>query len=163
LINYLNDLQSSDPVHLKKWLRSKNSSVVAMALRLSSLYNCREVYDEVINCLKNGSQETRIIALEYLKKISGEDTADEIIMCYPSSGRTVKLSILSVLQEIAEEHHITFLMKQLHNSDDTIKLAAAKVLARIHPEGTQIFHQHLFADEFPWNAIFSQIENDRAA
>ena len=163
LLNYLHDSQAVNPVQLKKWLKSNNDSVVTMAVRLASFYNSIEVYHEVIACLQKGTAEVKMNALEYLKKIHEDGTADEIIKCYASSDKQIKLSILSVLQETANENHITFLMKQLHNPDDTIKLAAAKVLSFIHPLGRDFFRQHLFADEYPWDAIFSQIQNERAA
>jgi len=163
LLNYLHDSQAVNPVQLKKWLKLSNHSVVTIAVRLASFYNCMEVYEEIIACLQNGTAEVKMNALEYLKKIHKDNTADEIIKCYACSGKQVKLSILSVLHETANEKHITFLMKQLHNPDDTIKLAAAKVLSFIHPLGQDFFRQHLFADEHPWDAIFSQIDNDRAA
>ncbi len=163
LLNYVHDLQSADPQYLKKWLRSKNNSVVTFALRLASLYNCPEVYHEVIQCLQNPDRQVKLNALDYLKKINSDDTAGEIVKCYASSDRAIQLNILSVLQETGNEKQITFLLKQLHNTDHTIKLAAAKTLSCIHPSSSAFFQTHLFADEYPWDAIFSQIENERAA
>ncbi len=163
LLNYVHDLQSADPLHLKKWLGSKNNSVVTFALYLASLYDCTEVYKEVIHCLQNPGRQVKLNALDYLKKINSDDTADEIIKCYDSCERVIQLNILSVLQETGNEKQITFLLKQLHNTDHTIKLAAAKTLSCIHPSGSAFLHSHLFADEYPWAAIFSQIENERAA
>ncbi len=163
LLNYLHDLQSYDADQLKKWLNSKNNSVITIGLRLSCLFKCGEVYSEVIHCLKNADQSVRSNALAYLQKISEEGTAEEIVKCFSSADRSNKLFILSILQEIGNENQIVFLMKQLHNADDTIKLAAAKTLSVLHPLGTAFFQIHLFADEFPWNAIFKQIENEQAA
>jgi len=163
LLNYVHDLQSADPQHLKKWLGPTNNSVVTFALYLASLYDCTGVYKEVIHCLQNPDRQVKLNALDYLKKISSDDTADEIIKCYASSDRVIQLNILSVLQETGHEKQITFLLKQLHNTDHTIKLAAAKTLSSIHPSGSAFLQSHLFADEYPWAAIFSQIENERAA
>lgn len=163
LLNYLHDLQSADSKYLIKWLQSKNNSVVTFAIHLASLCNCAEVYKEVIDCLDNADRQVKLNAIEYLRKINSDDTADEIIKCYGTSERIIQLNILSVLQETATEKHITFLMKQLHNTDHTIKLAAAKTLSCIHPSGRAFFESHLFSDEYPWNAIFSQIESERAA
>jgi hypothetical protein len=163
LLNYLHDSQNVDPGQLKKWLSSNNNWVVTIALRLAGFYNCQEVYREVIYCLQNVNTEVKMNALNYLKKINREDTSDEIIKCYASSERKVKLNILSVLQETGNERQVPFLMKQLHHIDDTIKLAAARALSRLHPLGAAFSQSHLFADEYPWDAIFSQINNERAA
>lgn len=163
LLNYVRDFQSDDPEHLIKWLQSKNNSVVTFALRLAFLYNCIGVYKEVIHCLENFDRQVKLNALDHLKKLNNDDTADEIIKCYASSERIIQLNILSVLEETGNENHITFLMKQLHNTDNTIKLSAAKTLSCIHPSGSAFLGSHLFSGEYPWNVIFSQIENERAA
>lgn len=163
LLNYLHDLQSAEPLLLKRWLNSKNNSVVTFAIHLSSLYNCIEVYKEVLLCLQNADRQVKLNAIDYLEKINNEDTANDIITCFSSSEKIVQLRILSVLKETGSEEQIPFLLKQLHNEDDTIKLAAAKTLACLHPSGAEFLHSHLFAGEYPWAAIFSQIENERAA
>ncbi len=163
LLNYLHDAKSTDTHQLKKWLASKNESVVILSLRLATFYNSFEVYNEVIQCLQHPDQQVKLNALMYLKKIASGDAAEKIINCYNFSDRTVKLSILSVLEEIGNENQVSFLLKQLHDNDDTIKLAAAKTLSCLHPMGKAFFQTHLFADQNPWKAIFSQIENDRAA
>lgn len=163
LLNYVHDLQSAEPKFLKKWLRSENNSVVTFALYLSSLYNCTDVYQEVILCLQNPDRQVKLNALDYLKKVNTEETANEIIACFSSSEKIIRLHILSVLQETGGEKQIPFLLKQLQNADHTIKLAAAKTLACIHPLGAAFLHSYLFADEYPWTAIFSQIDNERAA
>ena len=163
LLNYLHDAKTTDPEQLKKWLASKNESVVTLALRLAGFYNSFEVYNEVIQCLQHPDQQVKLNALMYLKKISTDDTAEKIINCYNFSDRTVKLAILSVLEEIGNEKQVSFLLKQLHDNDDTIKLASAKTLSCLHPMGKAFFQTHLFADQNPWKAIFSQIENERAA
>ena len=163
LLNYLHDLQDVSPVQLKKWLRSPNDSVVTLALMLADLYSCQEVYSEVIHCLQNANTQVKMGALDYLKKINRPDTSSEIIKCYASSERKVKLIILSVLRETGNEGQLPFLLKQLHHIDDTIKLAAARAISSLHPLGTAFFQNHLFADEYPWDAIFSQINNERAA
>lgn len=163
LLYFVHDLHSADPDQIMKWLKSKNNSVVSIAIRLASLCDCKEVYKEVIHCLKNCESQIQLNALEYLKKINSDDTADEIIRCYASSEKIIQLEILSVLKETGNEKHINFLLVQLRHSDHTIKLAAAKTLSCLHPSGLAFLHSDLLADEFPWNAIFSQIENERAA
>lgn len=163
LLNYLDDLHSADSKQLKKWLKSNNNSVVTFAIHLASLCNCADVYKEVIHCLQNPDRQVKLNALDYFKKINSEDTADEIVKCYAFSERIIQLNMLSVLQETGNEKQISFLLKQLHNPDHTIKVAAAKTLASIHPAGPAFLKTHLFSDEYPWNAIFNQIEDEKAA
>lgn len=163
LLNYVHDLPAADLKHLLKWLKSKNNSVVTFTLRLASLCNCAEVYKEVVHCLENNDRQVKLSALDYLKKINNDDTSDQIIKGYAASDKGIQLHILSVLLETANDNQIDFLMKQLHNMDHTIKFVAAKILSRIHPEGPDFFHSILFSQEYPWNVIFNQIENEKAA
>lgn len=163
LLNYLHDAKTTDSRQLKKWLGSKNESVITLSLKLAAFYNSFEVYNEVLQCLQNTNQQVKLTALKYLVKINDEDTPEHITNCYHSSERKVKLEILSLLEQIGTEMQETFLLKQLHNSDNKIKVAAAKTLSCIHPSGVAFLHSHLFADEDPWKSIFSQIEKERAA
>lgn len=163
LLNYLHDAKTTDPHQLRKWLASKNDSIVTLALRLAAFYNSYEVYDQVIQCLQHPDQQVKLNALRYLKKIATEESAEEVIKCYYASDKAVKLKALSVLELVGTEKQIPFLLKQLYDTDDTIKVVAAKALSTLHPLGTGFFQTHLFADQDPWKTIFSQIRNERAA
>ena len=163
LLNNLQDVTYCKLDGIKKWMESPNESIIIFSLKLATFYNCFDVYDQVIHCLQNPSLQIKLNALEYLKKMPREDTADQITAHYSFGNKIIKLAILSILKEIGTERQIPFLLKQLHNVDDNIKVAAAKTLACIHPMGASFFQTHLFADEYPWNAIFLQIENERAA
>ena len=107
--------------------------------------------------------KVKLNALRYLKKMAIEESAEEIIKCYSSSDKSVQLHILSTLKEVGSEKEIPFLIKQLQDADDDIKVAAAKTLSHLHPLGTAVFQTQLFADRNPWKAIFTEIQNDRAA
>jgi hypothetical protein len=163
LLNYIYDVHAADPKRLTKWLLSKNNSVVIFAIRLASLCNCTEVYTQIIRCLQGNESQVKQCALEYLKKINHPDSAEEIINCYAGADAATRLIMLSVLQETGTENQIPFLINELSNPDNTIKLAAAKTLSVLHPSGPSFFHSHSFAGTYPWNAIFNQIENERAA
>ncbi len=163
LLNYLHDAKTTDTQQLKKWLVSRNNSVVTLGLRLAAFYNAYDVYNNVIRCMQNPDQNIRLCALRYLTRVSEEGTADEIIKGYSSSDKNVRLRILATLQKVGDEKQIPFLLKQLQDTDDAIKVAAAKTLSVLHPLGTVFFQTHLFADEDPWRTIFSQIKNERAA
>jgi len=163
LLNYIYDAQAVDPKRLTKWLLSKNNSVVTFAIRLASYCNCIEVYTQIVHCLHGHDNQVKRCALEYLKKINHPGSAEEIINCYADSDTGIRLLMLSVLQETGSENQIPFLLNELNCPDNAIKLAAAKALSMIHPSGTSFFDSHSFANIYPWNAIFDQIQNERAA
>ncbi len=88
---------------------------------------------------------------------------DHIMGYYGGENKALKLLILDILKDTGSEKELNFLLKQLHNSDDGIKAAAAQTISSLHPLGSSFLQSHLFADEYPWNEIFLQIENDHAA
>ncbi|MEO8415280.1 MAG: HEAT repeat domain-containing protein [Ginsengibacter sp.] len=163
LLNNLHDVQPSNLQVIEKWMQSPNESIIIFSLKLATLYSWYYAYDQVIRCLQNPDRQIKLNALAYLTKMPREDTPDEVIAQYSFGDKKIKLAILAILQEVGTEKHLPFLLKQLHNMDDTIKAAAAKTLSYLHPLGIAFLHTHLFADEYPWNAIFLQIEKDRAA
>lgn len=165
-IQLLNKLTGVKPANfdvIKKWIVSPNESVRIFALKLAAFFNCYDVYDDVVNCLKSRSLQMRLSALEYLKKLPQQDTADQIITYYRFENKIYKLAVIEALKDMGCEKQIPFLLKQLHDKDDDIKAAAARSLALLHPSGTAFLQTHLFADENPWKAIFLHIENERAA
>lgn len=163
LLHKLNNVKPQDLGNIKNWLGSPNESVVIFSIKLAAIYNCHDVYDNVVCCLQNASDAIKLNALEYLKKISTEDTADRIISKYSFENKTYRLAVLEALQFIGSEKQVTFLLNQLQDKDDDIKTAAAKSLSMLHPMGPAFLQTHLFAHQYPWKAIFLQINNERAA
>jgi hypothetical protein len=163
LLYKLNGAKPKNFDGIKKWLQFPNESVKVFSLKLAAYFNLYDVYADVINCLQSPDLLVRLTALEYLKKMPQEDTPEKIISIYSFVNKKSKLLILDILKEVGSEKQMLFLLKQLHNSDDDIKVAAAKTLSGIHPLGASCLQTHLFADEYPWNAIFLQINNERAA
>lgn len=165
-IQLLNKLTGAKPANfdiIKKWLQSPNESVRIFSLKLAASFNCYDVYDNVVNCLKSASLQMRLNALEYLKKVPQQDTADHIITHFRFENKIYKLAVIDALKDIGCEKQIPFLLKQLHDKDDDVKAAAATSLALLHPAGAAFLQTHLFADENPWKAIFLHIVNERAA
>ena len=162
-LNKLNEVQPKELEVIGKWLQSSNDSVVVFSLKLATNYNCYQFYDVVIECLHHSSLQVKINALEYLKKMPGENLHDHIMGYYDGENKTLKLLILDILKETGSEKELDFLLKQLHHSDDGIKAAAAQTISSLHPLGSSFLQSHLFADEYPWKAIFLQIQNDHAA
>ena len=165
-ILFLNNLNNTQPEELEaigKWLESSNESVVGFSLKLATNFNCYQFYATVIECLHHSSLQVKINALEYLKKMPGENLHDHIMGYYGGENKTLKLLILDILKDTGSEKEMNFLLKQLHHSDDGIKAAAAQTISSLHPLGSSFLQAQLFADEYPWNAIFLQLENDHAA
>ncbi len=165
-IQLLDKLKSVHPKNLapiKKWLRSGNESIVVFAIKLASFFKCYDVYDDVINCLQHDRMEIKLQAIEYLKKIPGENTSEVLMNNYIYDHKIHRLSIIDALKNIGNDQQVPFLLHQLNDVDDDIKAASAKSLAEIHPLGISFLQSHALADQDPWKAIFLQLKNDYAA
>ncbi|MEO6330799.1 MAG: HEAT repeat domain-containing protein [Ginsengibacter sp.] len=163
LLNNLNQVQPENFDDIKKWLQSSNESVVVFSLKLAALYNCYDVYNNVIDCLQRPGILVKTNALEYLKKMPQDGTSEHFVNHYTAENKSYNLSVIRALKDIGTEQEINFLLKKLHDNDDDIKAAAAKSLSCLHPLGISFLQTYLFADENPWKAIFLQITNERAA
>jgi HEAT repeats len=148
---------------IKNWLQSKNRSVRLLAIKVATICNCVEAYDDIMYCFIHDDIQIKIEALNFLRKYPREDTASKVVTMFGSDNKTFKMAGINALEDIGSEKQISFLLKRLHEKDDDVKMAAAKAIIRIHPMGVSFLLGHLFADEDPWKSIFSHLRNDRAA
>lgn len=163
LLNKLNNVDATNFDPLKKWLKSPNESVVIFALKLANFYNCNSIYNDIVNCLHSPAVQVKLYALEYIRKMSVEDSADQIISHYLVANKRYQLAVLDALSVIGSEKQISFVQTQLRNDDNDIKSAAAKCLSQLHPSGTAFLQTQFFADQNPWKEIFLQLKTERAA
>jgi hypothetical protein len=163
LLNKLSGTNIHDSRCIREWLTSANESIVAFSLKLATFYNCFDLYEDVMTCLKSKNVQVKLGVIYYLEKNAREDSAERLVHDYAFDNKIYKLAILNIIKEIGNEKQFTFLFKQLHHADHDIKAAAAKALSYLHPSGNVVLQNHLFADENPWQQIFLQIEKDHAA
>ncbi|MEO8111866.1 MAG: HEAT repeat domain-containing protein [Ginsengibacter sp.] len=163
LLNKLKGLKPKNSEGFKKWLQSSNESVVIFSLKLATSVNLHNLYDNVVNCLQSNCLEIKLNALEYIKKIPGENSAGIIVSHYFFNNKIFRLAIIDALRDIGSENEISFLLSLLHDEDDEIKAAGAKSLSWLHPLGADFLQAHSFADQDPWKNIFLEIKNERAA
>lgn len=165
-IQLLDKLKAVHPKNLesiKKWLSSDNSSVIVFALKLAWFFKCYEVHNDVVNCLQHDNMHVKLQAIEYLKKIPGENTSEVLVNNYIYDDKFHRLSIINALKNIGSDEQVPFLLHQLNDEDNDIKAASAKSLAEIHPLGASFLQSHSLADQNPWKAIFLQLNNEHAA
>lgn len=163
LLNKLNGVKPEDLGDLKTWMESSNDSVVVFAIKLATLYNCPEVYQNVVNCLQSPNHQAKISALEYLRRMPQEDTTDRLISNYYSEDTDYRLTVIDVLKDIGSEKEVQFLITELDDWNNNVKAAAAHSISVLHPLGNSFFKTYLFADTKPWKEIFLQITNNRIA
>ncbi len=163
LLNKLHHNTNVNTVMLTRWLTSDLESVRIFALKLASLYNCYEVYEQVMENLTHKTIKVRLHALEYLQKMPEDETADRIIETYETADTTFRLALINTLKHIGDKKQVPFLLAQLNHDSDDIKAGAAKALTAIHPAGKDFLQTHSYAGIAPWNTIFKQVKNELAA
>ena len=163
LLYKLKGVKPKNSERFKRWLQSSNDSVVVFSLKLARSANCHDLYDDVINCLQSNCLEIKLNALEYMKKVPGENSAGIMVSHYFFNNRVFRLAIIDALKETGSENEISFLQNLLHDQDNEIKAAAAKSLSRLHPLGPAFLQAQSFAGQDPWKNIFLEIKNEYAA
>jgi hypothetical protein len=163
LLNKLTDVKPDTFEEIKSWLESSNESVIMLAIKLATLYNCQDVYPNVVKCLQSSNNQVKMGAVEYLRLMPKEDTSDQMINNYHAESTGYKLAVISALQEIGSEKEIPFLVKELDDWNNDIKAAAAYSISALHPLGSGFFKTYPFAEAKPWKQIFFQITNKRIA
>lgn len=162
LLTALEDNQHGDAEWIRRWLDSKNPSVVIFALKLVAIYYHFELHDEVIRCLAHPNPSIRSRAVNTLKEIYTGETATKLIELYQQEDLKNKLAILDVMKAIGTEEDIPFLQEQLEQESNQVKLAAARAIATI-AQGTVKLEAFHYATQYPWNEIIEQIKEEQAA
>ena len=163
LLNNLTDVKPESFEDIKLWLDSSNESVIVFAIKLATLYNCPDVYPNIIPCLQNSNHQVKLSALEYLRLMPREGTSDHMIRNYHSENTSYRLAVIAALKDIGTDREIPFLIKELDDMDNEIKAAAAGSISTLHPLGNDFFETYPFAKTRPWKEIFFQLTNKRTA
>jgi hypothetical protein len=163
LLNKLKYVKPDSFEEIKTWLESSNESVIVFAIKLATLYNCHDVYQNVAGCLQSSNDQVKLAALEYLRLMPREDTSGQMIGNYYSENTGYKLAVITALKDIGSEKEIPFLVKELDDPNNEIKAAAAGSISTLHPLGNSFFKTYPFAEANPWKEIFFQITNKQIA
>lgn len=163
LLNKLNEVTAVNLEPMKKWLQSSNESVIIFSIKLAAFYKCYSLYSNVLKCLQHPSTKIKLITLEYLKNMPGEDTCNQVITSYFSADKICRLAILDILIHTGSKIQIPFLLTQLQDADDDIKAATAKTISALHPLGPAFLQTQRYANLNPWKTIFLQINQERVA
>ncbi|WP_300596779.1 hypothetical protein [Niabella sp.] len=159
-LNLIEQLRPIDPEPipgLSGWLHSENDTVVIFALRLTEIYQCFEVHEDVVNCLTHANEAVRSQAAKTLKEIADDSTAD--ILCNQYAGETVRNQqvLLNSLAVIAGDAQRNFLVKELDNENAFLKLGAARVLAACCSDGWAVLDAKALEQPSPFRKIYNHL------
>ncbi|MFD0940778.1 HEAT repeat domain-containing protein [Pedobacter boryungensis] len=145
---------------IEKWLKSKNTSVIAFALKLTRTYHRFELYDQVIECLSHENEEIRFEAIYTLEKIYNIDTADVLLERYEYETLKNQKAIVSVMQNIASDESIPMLISFLNQGDNDLKRMIVRTVAHINTSSLLQLKELQTAQEYPLEQIIKQIEGE---
>lgn len=157
LINHLQEGEIEEAA-IRPWLRSRNDSVVEFALRLSQIYKCFNLHDDVMACLQHTSATIRLQALQALKEIAADDTADRVMEHFAISGKHEQVVILDMLTELGIGNaEVNFLTSLLQHTDEGIRYRALYAIQQGSPAwSTMVIRQ--IKDNPSFTYILSTLE-----
>ncbi len=160
LLEQLNTLTIDDFTGIENWLKSKNDSVVAFALKLAGNYFQFQLHEQISNCLYHSSPEVRKEAILTLKAIPSEDTAAKLMDIYPTEDVKNKIEIIEALKEVGSSDDFHFLIEIIKNEEVTLQFKAAQTMASLKPNGFELLCALPEANVYPLNEIINHIKSE---
>jgi len=145
-------------MHIPKWLRSKNDTVVVFTLKLADAYQQFSVHDEVVKALQHPNEMVRIQAVKTLVRIANTFTPQILAEHYENEHFTNRLNILDAISKIGTEEQAWFLIGLLDDESDVIKLKAGKAFAACFKYGMEALEERGKAKKGAYQKIYLHIK-----
>ncbi len=145
-------------MHIPKWLRSKNDTVVVFTLKLADAYQQFSVHDDVVKTLDHPNNMVRIQAVKTLVRIANENTPQILADHYDKEEFANRLNILDALSKIGSENQAWFLIGLLDDESDVIKLKAGKAFAACFKYGMEALEERGRAKKGAYQKIYLHIK-----
>lgn len=114
------------------WLKSKNKSVVELAIRLAGIYQRYEFYDSVVQCVSHSSASISEQAIETIGKISNEKTSELLINIFPKATPSIQRQIEATLKIIGTENDMAALQSLLIDSARIVNSEAKETSGKLN-------------------------------
>lgn len=145
---------------IEKWLKSKNTSVITFALKLTRTYHRFEAYDQVIECLIHDNEDIRLEAIYTVEKIYNSDTEAVLLERYEHETLKNQKAIVAVMQNIASDESIPTLISFLNQEDNDLKRMIVRTVAHINSSSIHQLKELQTAHNYPLDQIIKQIEGE---
>lgn len=137
LLRVLSGYRFEDVPDFRKWLNSKDDSIIIFSLKLISYFKQSGAAETVTLLLNHKSEGVRIESIRALAAIEAFYASDVLKDIYNSEPHHVKLEILKALAVLGTPEDINFLKSQLNEYNYEINLNAARALISAGEEGVQ--------------------------
>ena len=145
-------------MHIPKWLRLKNDTVVIFTLKLADAYQQFSVHDDVIKSLDHPNEMVRTQAIKTLVRIANDRTPQILADYYEKEHFTNRLNILDALSKIGTEDQAWFLIALLDDESDVIKLKAGKAFAACFKYGMEALEERGKAKKGAYQKIYLHVK-----
>lgn len=148
-------IRQSLPVpEFKKYLSSKNASVVCFSLKMIQMYD-QEV--ELIHLLTHKSKTVRQEAVITIRALRKNDLVSELAHRYHHEVKIIKIEIIRTLAALATEEAVLFIAKHINHQDFHLKMEVFKTLL---PENRALLLAHSEPD-FETQNVANNVEQSR--
>lgn len=130
LIDQLKE-QEIEPDMIRVWLKSKNETVVKLALRFVEVFKCYDLHEEVIQCLQHPSPAIHQQVFRAVKEIADDSTFSCLATHFLRCDRAEQLAMMDVLAVLADAESLPFFHSLLESADETIRYKANHCIAKL--------------------------------
>lgn len=134
IINILQQKKTKIPSNLSLWIKSENTSIVKLGIRLMAFYKYTNENEYIIRLLKHPDPLIRFEAVSAIKFLYIYEAESVLIERFKEEDTNIKLEILNTLSEIGMKKSEEFTAQLLVNQTyENIKLEIAYCLNKINP------------------------------
>ncbi|MDD3722176.1 MAG: hypothetical protein PHW92_06795 [Lutibacter sp.] len=134
LLEVLQHFEDQEIPDIIPWLKSKNDSVVAFALKLAKIYNQFEVKDVLIELLTHQQKEIRVDAINVLNHLQVVEAKNILKNNFNNLSQEEQIAFFKLLENLYEINDEPFLMAHVTHDNFEIKLSALKILKILNSE-----------------------------
>lgn len=146
-INLLSAITTSKDLEIpsfKKWLNSKQPSIVVFSLIMIEYYQQLDAEEAIIELLDSNNEEVLLQAVKTLGVLESFSSEYKLIQLFAKSESIdVKLCIIEAISKIGSDDSLEFLYIQLKNANRDIALRAAYAIKAIGQKGVDFLHDRI--------------------
>ena len=158
LLEVLQRFDEQEIPDINPWLKSKNNSVVAFALKLAKIYNQFEVKDALIELLSHQQKNIRVDAIHVLSHLHAVEAKDILKNNFDNLSEDEQIEFFKMLENVFESSDESFLLAHTTHQNFEIKLLALKIIKILAIE--KFVNLKNFSTDDDYVKIYEFLENN---
>jgi hypothetical protein len=156
-------IQHNIPVPaFKKWITSKNDSVVLFSLRMIREFKQTDAEDEIRHALIHNSPEVRLMAVQVAGDLGLSSTLELMKRMYKTQDYKTCLEIVKSMGKMPDPSMLGFLKLVLDKEDDVqLQIEATKSIERMGEEGVKALVKIMKSEYKNYNIIVRHVLDRR--